>query len=210
MAGYSPKVDVVFRKLFGSEKNKDILISFINSVVNPRLIVEDLTIKNPYNLATYVGSKESILDIKAVAKNGTYYNLEMQLSGSAYYDKRSIYYGAKVYVDQLEEGMSFSQLNPTIGIHLLDFDLFHDERYLRHFAFKDMETNEFHERLGLLQLYFVELKKFGKLYHNVDEPIDRWIAFLNHAEELSSSTLPEALDRNHRSSRLSMNSRSWV
>ena len=71
----SPKVDVVFRKLFGSENSKDILIALINSVIEQDITIKDVEIRNPYNLAKYAGSKESILDIKAVDQNGVWYNI---------------------------------------------------------------------------------------------------------------------------------------
>ncbi len=51
---YSPKIDIVFRKLFGSDENKDILLSLINGVLDCQPMLTDLTIKNPYQLATYL------------------------------------------------------------------------------------------------------------------------------------------------------------
>ena len=60
--GINPKVDFVFRLLFSSEQNKDLLISLINSVIEPAIRIVDVTIKNPFNLATYRSAKESILD----------------------------------------------------------------------------------------------------------------------------------------------------
>ena len=60
---FNPKIDLVFRKLFGSEENKDLLVSLINSVVEPNIHVTEVTIKTPFNLADYQGAKESVLDI---------------------------------------------------------------------------------------------------------------------------------------------------
>jgi len=66
----SPKVDVVFRKLFGSETSKDILIELINSVVGPDIVITDIEIRNPYNLAKYSGAKESIHSgLQGLARN---------------------------------------------------------------------------------------------------------------------------------------------
>jgi hypothetical protein len=75
----SPKTDFVFRKLFGSDENKDLLISLINSLVGPEIRFTDVTIKNPFNLAEYPRQKQSILDIKAVDENGVWYDIEMQI-----------------------------------------------------------------------------------------------------------------------------------
>jgi predicted transposase/invertase (TIGR01784 family) len=72
----SPTSDVVFRKVFGSEGNEGLLISLINSV-EPRLRLTDVVIKNPFNLAAYKGSKESIVDIKAKGQDGTWFGIEV-------------------------------------------------------------------------------------------------------------------------------------
>ena len=193
MNKFSPKVDVVFRKLFGSETSKDILIALINSVVGPDIVITDIEIRNPYNLARYSGAKESILDIKAVDQNGTWYNIEMQVVGTALYGKRAIYYGAKVFVDQIEEAVPFSALNTTIGIHLLDFTFFKDERYFRHCVIQDKQTHESYEQLKYLQFYFIEMGKFRKQFNELASPLDRWIAFLNNSNILDSKDLPATL-----------------
>ena len=117
----NPKIDFVFRRLFGSEENKDLLISLINSVVEPTPHIVDVTIKNPFNLAAYRDAKESILDIKAIDRDGTWYDIEMQLEAHSLYGRRAIYYLSKTYSGQLESGEDYSNLNTTIGIHFLDF-----------------------------------------------------------------------------------------
>src|ERR1700742_3683122 len=99
---FNPKIDLVFRKLFGTEENKDLLISLINSVVEPGIHVTDVIIKNPFNLADYLGGKESILDIKAQDQNGIWYDIEMQILEHIFYGKRALYYVSKGYVDQLQ------------------------------------------------------------------------------------------------------------
>src|SRR5580700_8629932 len=153
----NPKIDFVFRRLFGSEDNKDLLISLINSVVEPEPRIVDVTIKNPFNLATYRDSKESILDIKAVDQEGVWYDVEMQVQAHVLYGSRAIYYLSKTYADQLESGEDYSKLNTAIGIHFLDFEFFEDDRVLRQFVFKDTETNHAPTELGCLRLYFVEM-----------------------------------------------------
>jgi len=189
----NPRIDFVFRILFGSEANKDLLISLINSVVGPHLHIVDVVIKNPFNLAAYRGSKETILDIKAMDQDGTWYDIEMQTLPHVFYGKRAIYYAAKVYVDQLAAADDYSSLNPTIGIHFLDFNYFDDDRMVRQFVFKDMDTNEHPDQLRFLQLYFIEMRKFRKDWPQISTALDRWVAFLTRAERLKRNALPAAL-----------------
>lgn len=165
----------------------------INSVVEPELYVTDVIIKNPFNLATYEGSKESILDIKAVDQNGVWFDIEMQVFAHILYGKRSIYYLAKVFTSQLSQGEDYSRLNTTIKIHFLDFSYFNDDRFIRQYVFKDKETNETSEELGCLRLYFIEMGKFHKDWPEIRTALERWIAFLNKAAKFNRDHLPDAL-----------------
>jgi len=193
MSKFSPKIDLVFRKLFGSEENTDLLLSLLNGIIDGRRPLTQLTLKNPYNLASYVDSKTSILDIKAVDEDGVGYDIEMQICEYHFYGKRAMYYLSKMYVDQLQQGMGYSELNKTIGIHLIDFNYFDDMRYRRHFVFKEMETNEYVEQLSYQQLYFIELSKFRNDNQEVSTVLDRWITFLNKAQLWDIDNIPPTL-----------------
>ncbi|WP_448529448.1 Rpn family recombination-promoting nuclease/putative transposase [Raineya sp.] len=102
MAKVNPKIDLVFKKLFGSEENKDILLSLINAILPEHQQIADLTLKNPYNVSDYAEGKLSILDIKAEDENGNLYDIEMQIRGSEFYGKRTLYYWAKIFGSQLD------------------------------------------------------------------------------------------------------------
>ena len=128
MCKINPRVDFAFKKLFGSEENKDLLISLINAIVSEQEQVVEVELKNPYNLADYRAGKMSILDIKAKAKNGHWFNVEMQISEDYNFDKRAIYYWAKLVTEQLSEGMMFKKLKKTISINILDFNFIPDTK----------------------------------------------------------------------------------
>lgn len=100
MCKLNPKVDFAFKKLFGSEENKCILISFINSIISEENQIKNIELKNPYNISNYRKGKMTILDIKAVDEKGIWYDIEMQIAEQGYYDKRALYYWSKVYSDQ--------------------------------------------------------------------------------------------------------------
>jgi predicted transposase/invertase (TIGR01784 family) len=98
----NPKIDLVFKKLFGSEENKDILMSLINAVLPHDQQIVELTIKNPYNVSDYAEGKLSILDIKAEDGRGNLYDIEMQIKGTTFYGRRTLYYWAKNFGSQLD------------------------------------------------------------------------------------------------------------
>ena len=121
MTRISPRVDIAFKKIFGVEENKDLLISLINSIVSNEDQVSDITLLNPYNAKSFSRDKLSILDIKAQGLDGKRFNIEIQISDEADYDKRALYYWAKLYTEQLEVAEDYSTLSKAIGIHILNF-----------------------------------------------------------------------------------------
>ena len=101
MSDINPRIDIAFKKLFGVEENKDLLIALINSIVGPEDQVSDVILLNPYNPQNFKEEKLSILDIKATSLDGKRFNIEIQISDEADYDKRALYYWAKIYTEQL-------------------------------------------------------------------------------------------------------------
>ncbi|MFW2502025.1 Rpn family recombination-promoting nuclease/putative transposase [Clostridium diolis] len=191
MCRLNPKVDFAFKKLFGSEENKDILISFINSMLSENQQIKDVYLKNPYNIANYRKDKMSILDIKAVDDKGIWYDIEMQLSEQIFYEKRAFYYWAKVYSDQLEGGYNYDKLRKTISINILAFDYLDEEEF--HNVYKVYNEKSKKELSSVFEMHFLELNKFKKDFKDVRTALDRWIVFFNRAYELEKDKIPEEL-----------------
>ncbi|MBF5060177.1 Rpn family recombination-promoting nuclease/putative transposase [Candidatus Neptunochlamydia vexilliferae] len=200
MADVNPRVDIAFKKIFGVEENKDLLISLINAVVSQEDQVKTVTLLNPYNQKRFKKDKLSILDIKAESTSGQKFNIEIQISDEADYDKRALYYWAKLYSDQLGEAQNYSKLNKVIGIHILNFtsipkvekyhNVFHiAEKELGHCYFKDLE------------LHTIELKKFtdqlekkhGKIVTKIQSALDMWSAFLTKHDLIDQEKLAKKL-----------------
>ncbi len=217
MSKVNPKIDLVFKKLFGSEENKDILKSLINAVLPDNQQITEVEIKNPYNVSDYAEGKLTILDIKAQDENGVFYDIEMQIKGTDFYGRRTLFYWAKMFGSQLDyindlptateqiselekladleqQGkLGYSGLKKCIVISLMDFNFFPDKKYQRCFMLKDVETNETHKDLDYLDLYFIELKKYKGELQNVKTTLERWITFLNNAHKYNKKTLPKEL-----------------
>ncbi len=194
MCRINPRVDFAFKKLFGSEENKDLLISLINSIVSEKDQVADVVLKNPYNLADYQAGKMSVLDIKAVDRSGRWYNIEMQISEDLNFDKRAIYYWAKLVTEQLSEGMMFRELKKTVSINILDFNFIPDTKAC-HSLYKIINTatgvdDKLHD---IFELHYIELRKFRKQYQELIAPLDSWITFLTRAHELVGKKMPDSL-----------------
>ncbi len=193
--GIDPKVDFVFKKLFGSESNLDLLSNVLHAVLQPspgRHFVE-LTILNPFNDKDTTEDKLSVLDIKARDASGRLFNIEMQMIAPWFFPQRLLYYWAKVYQQQLVEGSNFRDLRPTVSISFLDSVLFRPVPALHHhFTLLDPRT-----QLVLtdhLDIHIVELPKFVAGPEDLSSPFDVWCYFLRHGEQLDSNNLPAPLD----------------
>ena len=138
----NPYSDVFVRYLLGDEANKDLLISFINAVNEGYDLptITDVNILSPYNFNDILILKDTILDVKAKDEFGKLYNIEIQLQGNETYKSRSLYYWAKLYSSQLDKGESYLELQPTISINLINFDLTKNKNF--HSAYGTKEEIE--------------------------------------------------------------------
>ena len=166
-------------------------MSLINAVVSDIDQVQDLEVRNPYTRKDTSFEKFAVLDIKAQATNGTYYNIEVQVTDELHYDKRSLYYWAKLYADQMIAGDSYSSLQKTIGIHVLNFSLLDEVKY--HNVFHIVNKDNGKKFSDMLELHYIELPKVPTDFSYILNTLDRWSAFLARAEKYTATTLPDAL-----------------
>ena len=201
MTRISPRVDIAFKKIFGVEENKDLLISLINSIVSNEDQVSDIILLNPYNAQNFSREKLSILDIKAQGLDGKRFNIEIQISDEADYDKRALYYWAKLYTEQLEVAEDYSTLSKAIGIHILNFISIPEvDKYHNVFHITEKDTGELYFKD--LELHTIELKKFTKdsseqlsdVVAKVKSSLDMWMAFLTRHDLLQPENLPQNLN----------------
>jgi predicted transposase/invertase (TIGR01784 family) len=118
----------------------------------------------------------------------------MQISEDLNFDKRAIYYWAKLVTEQLSEGMMFRELKKTVSINILDFNFIPDTQAC-HSLYKIINTaTGVDDRLhDIFELHYIELRKFRKKYQELIAPLDRWITFLTRAHELAGKKMPDSL-----------------
>ncbi len=178
------KNDIAFRKIFGNENKKIILISFLNAVMKlqGKDAIEDVEILNPYQLPIIKNLKASIIDVKARDKKGKTYIIEMQVAEPDGLDKRLLYYASKDYSQQIESGEYYTELKPVIFIGIFDFKFTESKKYRSHHAVCDVEDGE--RVIKDMDFYFIELPKFKKPLEELVEVTDKWIFFIKNAENL--------------------------
>ena len=156
------KNDIAFRKIFGNENKKEILISFLNAVLKLEEMKKLVWVEilNPYQVPIVFGAKSTILDVKARDKAGNEYIVEMQVTDKIGFAKRVVYYTAESYSAQLNVGENYYQLKPTIFIGILNFTFLEGGNYLSRHLILDAQTQE--HKLKDLDFNFIELPKFNK------------------------------------------------
>jgi predicted transposase/invertase (TIGR01784 family) len=194
----NPKIDFAFKKIFGSEDSKDILISFLNALIyEAQPIIQDLQILNPYIAPKIRGVKETYLDIKAKTIDPETNQtrtviIEMQVLNIEGFEKRILYNAAKSYSTQLQTGQSYNLLNPVIALTVTDFLMFPElTNVTSRFILKEKEYLVDYPIYDI-ELIFVELPKFEKDLTELETIIDKWLYFLNNARRLE--TVPTEME----------------
>ncbi|WP_342259677.1 Rpn family recombination-promoting nuclease/putative transposase [Candidatus Tisiphia endosymbiont of Metellina segmentata] len=190
-----PKNDVAFRRIFGSEKNKDILVHFINDVLELKNgdRIKEVTFLPTIQIPEIAAKKQSVVDVLCKDENGVQLIIEMQVSPQEGFEKRAQYYAAKAYSRQLnkgkEEGARYIDLKSVIFIAISDNIIFKDKVFYKsdHII---LDKDSYAHDLKDFSFTFIELPKFKitdiNLLTNI---IEKWCYFFKHADETSESDL---------------------
>ncbi|MTM41495.1 Rpn family recombination-promoting nuclease/putative transposase [Turicibacter sanguinis] len=177
-----PKMDFVFKRIFGNENHPNVLISFLNAVLNPIDLIESVELKDTTIEKNHLEDKYSRLDVKAITNKGEHINIEIQLKDEYNMIKRSLYYWSKLYEGQLESGENYQKLSRTICINLLDFNLLNHSKFHSVYRLKGCHTNE--ELTNVMELHFIELKKMQDVQRveDVKSKLEAWLYFINQPD----------------------------
>lgn len=193
-----PKVDFVFKNIFGSEKHPRILISFLNAILKSDEPIVSVELKGTDLSKHFIEDKYSRLDIKATTSNKEIINIEIQLRNEYNMIKRSLYYLSKMYEEQLGEGDNYSKLQRTICINVLNFKYLKAANYHTAYRMKEINTNE--ELTDVVEIHFIEIPKLPK-HTDEKDMLTAWTEFLKDPEsdkvrslELSMEEIREAKD----------------
>ena len=193
-----PKVDFVFKNIFGSEKHPEILISFLNAILKPDIPIVHVEIKGTDIAKNFVEDKYSRLDIKAITSNSEIINIEIQLKNEHNMIKRSLYYLSKMYEEQLNEGDDYKSLKRTVCINILNFKYLKTESFHSVYRLKERQTNE--ELTDVIEMHFIEVPKLPVDSDETDMLV-AWVEFLKNPEsekvrhlELNVKEVREAKD----------------
>ncbi len=194
MARYlDPKNDFAFKKLFGEEKNKDLLIELLNQVLKRQLHkkIKKVTFLNPFQEPETLAKKQSVVDVLCEDNDGCQYIIEMQIASHRGFEARAQYYAAKAFGSQMVKGGIYADLKEVIFLAFTNFNIFPEKNhYKSEHIILDRDTYE-HD-LDKFSFTFVNLPKFnktqGKNIKNLTRE-ERFYYFLHNANTVDLDTL---------------------
>jgi predicted transposase/invertase (TIGR01784 family) len=186
----NPLTDFGFKRLFGTEPNKKLLIDFLNVILPSQHRVKDLTYRSNENLGNTPLDRKAVFDLYCQSEKGEKFIVEMQKAKHNYFKDRSIYYASFPIQDQAEKGDWNYKLEPIYTIGILDF-IFdedkNDDNLLHIVELKDQNCKVFYEKLKFI---YLELPKFKKTIDQLNDHFDKWLFLLKHLPDLEEPPLP--------------------
>jgi len=179
----SPYTDFGFKKLFGEEANKDLLIDFLNQLLPPHHQIKALDFRNPENLPELLDERKAFFDIHCEAVNGEKFIVEMQKAKMKYFKDRSLFYVSFPIKEQAPKGIWNFRLTPIYFVAILDFEYDESEERLKKFrrdvSLKDQDGDVFYDKL---HFKFLQMPLFNKKENELENRFDKWCYFLKNLE----------------------------
>lgn len=183
MAKYiNPYTDFGFKKLFGEEGNKDLLIDFLNQLLPSQHQIANLAFRNPENIPDLSIERKAIFDIHCEAITGESFIVEMQKAKVKYFKDRSLFYVTFPIRDQAQKGDWDFKLSPIYFVAILDFEydeLEEKRKFRRDVKLKDQDGDAFFQKL---QFRFLQMPLFTKKEDELETRFDKWCFFLKNLE----------------------------
>ena len=182
----NPYTDFGFKKLFGEERNKDLLIDFLNQLLPTHHQIAELSFRNPENLPDGLDDRKAVFNIHCIAASGERFVVEMQKAKVKFFKDRSLFYVTFPIRDQAEKGNWSFKLAPIYFVAILDFEYDEEEerrKFRRDIALKDQDGDLFYEKL---HFKFLQMPLFTKQEHELETRFDKWCYFLKNLQSFDN------------------------
>ncbi|OWY25650.1 hypothetical protein C7N43_20550 [Sphingobacteriales bacterium UPWRP_1] len=189
----NPFTDFGFKKLFGTELNKDLLIDFLNEVVLPQnKKIADLKYRSNEHMGQTELDRKAIFDLHCISLNGERFIVEMQKAKQNYFKDRSVFYSTFPIQEQAQTGDWNYKLAAIFTVGILDFAFSDDEvseknrdiiKEVRHeVKLKNQKCEIFYDKLTFI---YLEMPHFIKTEEELETAYDKWLYVLKHLPSLT-------------------------
>ncbi len=185
----NPYTDFGFKKIFGEEASKLLLIDFLNSLLPEKNKIVDLTFKNTEQLGITELDRKAVYDIYCQNDRNEKFIVELQKAKQNYFKERTIYYSTFPIREQAEKGEWNYNLVAVYCIGILDFTFDDYEtvpersEFLHTIKLKNQHGKTFYEKLTYL---YLEMPNFTKTENQLQTRLDKWLYFIKHFEDFQN------------------------
>ncbi|MEM7183121.1 MAG: Rpn family recombination-promoting nuclease/putative transposase [Spirochaetota bacterium] len=178
----NPYTDFGFKRLFGQEANKDLLIDFLNQLLPPKHQIEELYFGNSENIPELPFQRKAIFDIHCKGANGEPFIIEMQKEKLQFFKDRSLFYITFPLQETSQKGNWDFKLPHVYFIAILDFEYDEEEekrKFERYVQLKDQDGDLFYDKF---HFKFLQMPLFTKQENELSNRYDKWCYFLKNLE----------------------------
>jgi predicted transposase/invertase (TIGR01784 family) len=181
----NPFTDFGFKKLFGEEPNKDLLIDFLNQILPQHHQIKDLTYLNAEHLGIAELDRKAMFDLYCESQSGEKFIVEMQKAKQNFFKDRSVYYTTFPVQQQAKRGEIWNyELKAVYFVGILDFvfaENINNDEVLHEVKLKNKFGNVFYDKLTFI---YLEMPKFTKTLDELKTSFDKWLYILKHLPRL--------------------------
>jgi predicted transposase/invertase (TIGR01784 family) len=180
----NPLTDFGFKKLFGTEPNKVLLIDFLNQILPQRHKIKDLSYSRNEQMGLNELDRKAVFDLYCIGESGERFIVEIQKAKQNYFKDRSIYYSSFPIQEQAKKGEWNYRLEPVYTVGILDFvfdDHKSDNELLHIVELKNQKCEVFYDKLKFI---YIELPKFKKSEEELESHFDKWLYVFKHLSDL--------------------------
>lgn len=185
-----PKLDYIFKNIFGVEKNKRLLISLLNAILRDKPHIESVTLKNPEITKILEEDKTSRLDVKAETDDGLLIDVEIQCRNTGEIPARAFHYLANMMPHVVKKNESYRKANVMsiwiLGENVTDRTNPISEAYM---TFQPNSPDPYQIMTDNARIIFIELEKFNPITPNLQDMLTAWLLFLKNPVFLNDQYL---------------------
>ncbi len=178
--------DFGFKRLFGSEPSKALLIDFLNSILPTYHTVADISYKSNENVGNTALDRKAIFDLYCESEAGEKFIVEIQKAKQNYFKDRSVYYATFPIQEQAIQGDWNYKLSSVYTIGILDFifdDHKNDPEFFHTVELKNQNCEVFYDKLKFI---YIELPKFNKPLEELENHFEKWLFLFRHLSQLDT------------------------
>jgi predicted transposase/invertase (TIGR01784 family) len=185
----NPFTDYGFKRLFGTEANKPLLIDFLNQLLPQKHRIADLHYARTEHLGLNEMDRKAVFDVYCVSQTGDRFIVELQKARQLYFKDRSIFYASFPVQEQGQTGDWNFKLAAVYAVAILNFVLPEHESQtdvVSVVQLKDQHGRVFYDKLTFI---YLEMPKFTKTVSQLVTQADKWQYLFNNLDRLQQRPL---------------------